>query len=41
LTEDQEDNKVQILQKIKKARKKDTEKQKVIEKEIEKSNNTG
>ena len=41
LTEEQEDIKAQILQEIREARERDTEQQAVVEKEIEKSDNTG
>ena len=41
LTEEQEDDKAQILQEFKEAREKDAKKQAVVEKEIEKSDNTG
>ena len=40
LTEEQEDDKAQVLQEFKEARERDAEKQAVVEKEIKKSNNT-
>ena len=40
MTEEQEDDKAQLLQEFKEAREKDSEKQAVVEKEMEKSDNT-
>jgi len=41
LPEEDEDDKAQLLREFKEAREKDAEKQAVVEKEIEKSDNTG